>query len=215
MRVAIIGASGFVGFHLLNEALSRRHEVAAISREPEKIAMHHENLSAMKCDVLDINKTAQHLSACEAVISAYHVGWENPDLYNDYLKGSKCILEAVKRANISRFLTIGTAGGSDVELNVSETNPLIFPTQWKAGSLASKEFLEILTKEDRLDWTFICPALNLKSGKRTATFQTGDPSLIEDNSWISVEDLAVAVIDELENPKYIRSKFMVGYSLDI
>lgn len=86
MKVALIGASGFVGSAILNELLQRGHHVAAIARNPEKIK-HAENVSAIKANVLNESEVEKAVKGQEAVISAYNAGWTNPNLYDEYLKG--------------------------------------------------------------------------------------------------------------------------------
>jgi uncharacterized protein len=218
MKIAIIGASGFVGSYILKEALSRRHQVAALVRHPEKIQLEHENLSAIRCDVFSIAKTSQLLSACEAAISAYNPGWGNPNLYEEYMLGSRSILKAIKESTLKRVLFIGGAGSLELKPGVQIVDTPQFPAKWKMGSLASRDFLKILKNEIELEWTFISPALQLRSIKRTGTFQIGSNSPIFDengNSEISTEDLAVATIDELENPKHVREQITVGYAMSI
>src|SRR5690606_26018494 len=109
MKIALIGASGFVGSAISKELLQRGHSVTAIVRNKEKIpAM--ENLAVVSANVLDENETVKALAGHDAVVSAYNAGWTNPNLYNDFLTGSKAIQSAVKKAGIKRLIVIGGAG---------------------------------------------------------------------------------------------------------
>ena len=99
MKIALIGASGFVGSALLNEALDRGHEVTAIVRHPEKLKP-RERLRPVKGDVYDADDVARLVAVHDAVISAFNPGWGNPDIYNLQVRGTESIIEGVKRAGI-------------------------------------------------------------------------------------------------------------------
>jgi hypothetical protein len=88
-----------------------------------------------------------------------------------------------------------------------------FPADYKEIALAHGEALEVLSHAD-LDWTYFSPAAFIQPGERTGKFRLGEDTLIADekgNSQISAEDYAIALVDELEKPKYIRRRFTIGY----
>src|SRR3954453_15296782 len=97
MKVALTGASGFVGTAILNELIIRGHQVTAIVRNPENIAQ-SENVKAITANALDAHEVAEAVKGHDAVISAYNAGWTNPNLYNEFLQGSKAIQEGVKKS---------------------------------------------------------------------------------------------------------------------
>lgn len=216
MKIALIGATGFVGSTILKEALDRGHEVTAIARNPEKIKAQN-NLTIVKSDVMDSDGLSKVLKGNDVVVSAYNAGWTNPDLYNEFLKGSRSIQEAVKKSGVKRFITLGGAGSLFIAPNVQLVDTPQFPADWKPGALAARDYLNILKKEDQLDWTFVSPAIEMNAAQpheRKGIYRTGlDNPVFDANhrSFISVEDLAVAIVDEVENPKHIRVRFTVGY----
>jgi len=216
MKIALIGATGFVGSAVLKEALSRRIQVTAIVRHPEKLQAQN-NLTIVKGDVMDTEKLSEILEGNDAVVSAYNPGWANPDIYNEFLKGSQSIQEAVKKSGVKRYIVNGGAGSLFVAPNVQLIDTPQFPAEWKPGALAAKDYLNILKNENDLDWTYLSPAIEMNQGtphERRGTYRTGlDNPVFDANnkSTISVEDLAVAIVDEVENPKYIRVRFTVGY----
>jgi len=216
MKIALIGATGFAGSAILKEALGRGIKVTAIARHPEKIKA-HKNLTIVKTDVMDADKLAQAFKGKDVVISAYNAGWTNPDLYNEYLKGSKSIHEAVKKSGVKRYIVIGGAGSLFIEPNVQIVDTPAFPDAWKPGALAARDYLNILKKEDVMDWTFVSPAIEMNEGNpgdRKGVYRTGLENPVFDakgKSYISVYDLAVAIVDEVENPKHIRQRFTVAY----
>ena len=214
MKVAIIGASGFVGSALLNEALTRGHQVTAIVRNPEKITIENSNLIIKAGDVTDSESFADLVAGNDAVLSAYNAGWANPNLYDDFLAGSKAIQEGTKKAGIKRLLVVGGAGSLEVAPNVQLVDTPQFPAEWKAGATSARDYLTFLREEKDLDWTFLSPAIMLEPGERTARFQLGGDQLVTDangESKISVQDLAVALVDELEKNQFIQKRFTVAY----
>lgn len=216
MKIALIGATGFVGSAVLKEALDRGIHVTAIVRHPEKLQAQN-NLTVVKGDVMDSDKLSELFKGNEVVVSAYNAGWANPDLYNEFMKGSQSIQDAVKKTGVKRYIVIGGAGSLFVAPNVQIIDTPGFPEEYKPGAGAARDYLNILKKEEQLDWTYLSPAIEMNPGtphERRGTYRTGlDNPVFDANnkSTISVEDLAVAIIDEVENPKHIRVRFTVGY----
>lgn len=216
MKVALIGASGFVGTAILNELLQRGHQVSAIVRNPEKIKQ-EENLSIIKANVLNQSEVENAVKGQEAVISAYNAGWKNPNLYKEFLKGAQAIQAGVKTSGIKRLIVVGGAGSLFVADGLQLLETPQFPKEFRAGASAARDYLNILQNEKELDWTFLSPAIEMHhgtSGIRKGVYRTGMDNPIFDannRSIISVEDIAVAIVDELENPKHIRQRFTVAY----
>jgi len=214
MKVALIGASGFVGTQVLKELLSRGHQVTAIVRNPEKVTQQDDALIVKKGDVSNVDETADLLKGHDMVISAYNAGWENPNIYDDFIAASKDIQAATKKASVKRLLTVGGAGSLEIAPGVQLVDTPEFPAQWKSGALAARDYLNILKNEKELEWTFLSPAIMLRPGQRTGSYRIGTDQPVFDAAGkceISVEDLAVAIVDELEKGHYIRKRFTVGY----
>ena len=213
MKIALIGATGFVGSAILQEALQRGHEVTAIVRHPEKVKP-HAKLHPRKGDAYNEDEVARLVAGHDAVISAFNPGWSNPDIYNQQVKGTQAIIIGVKKAGLKRLLFVGGAGSLEVKPGVQSVDTPEFPKDWKQGSLATREALNLLRKESGLEWSFLSPSADLSPGQRTGQFRLGTDQLLRDangESRISVEDYAMAMIDEVEKPKHIRRRFTVGY----
>ncbi|HJT19147.1 MAG TPA: NAD(P)-dependent oxidoreductase [Nitrospira sp.] len=213
MKIALIGATGFVGSAILKEALDRGHEVTAIVRHPEKLTP-HPKLHTRRCDVYNAEELARLLADQGAVISAFSPGKTDPDIRQRHVEGIKAMIAAMKRAGIKRLLVVGGAGSLEVRPGIRVIDTPDFPEQWKGTARATADVLELLRGERDLDWTFLSPAAMLQPGSRTGTYREGTDQLLVDakgESRISVEDYAVAMIDELENPRHIRRRFTVGY----
>ena len=213
MNIALIGATGFVGAAILQEALNRGHVVTAIVRNPDKLHA-HPNLRALKGDIYNQQELARLVAGHEAVISAFNPGWTNPDIYNEQVKGTRAIINGVKNAGIKRLLFVGGAGSLEVRPGVQSVDLPGFPAEYKQGALATREALTMLRQETGLDWSFLSPSADVFPGQRTGQFRLGTDQLLKDakgESRISVQDYAMAMIDELEKPTHIRQRFTVGY----
>lgn len=214
MRIALIGATGQIGQHILNEALSRGHNVTALLRQPGKLTA-HERLHAVQGDIYDTAALAKLLQGSEAVISAFNPGWGDADLPANQIRGTDSVIAATKQAGVPRLLVVGGAGslklpGTDTD--VVDTPD--FPADWKAAASAVRETLKHLRTEKELDWTFLSPAALIEPGERTGRFRLGHDELLVDakgESRISLQDYAVAMIDELESPQHSRQRFTLAY----
>lgn len=213
MKIALLGATGFVGSALLNEALDRGHTVTAVVRHPERLGP-RDRLVVRRGDVYDAALLANLIQGHDAVISAFNPGWNDPNLYDDQVRGTASIIAAVKKSGIKRVLWVGGAGGLEVKPGVRMIDSPDTPDWVRPGSLATIDALEQLRKEPEIEWSFLAPSAQLQPGQRTGKFRLGGDQLLVDangQSRISVQDYAVAMIDELERPTHIRQRFTVGY----
>lgn len=216
MKVALIGATGFVGSHLLQELLSRNYDVTALARSVEKIPVKDGKPKVVAVDVTDTKALAEVIKGNDVVLSAFNAGWSNPNIYNDFMKGSEAIQQAVKEAGVKRYVVIGGAGSLYID-GQQIVDGDDFPESIKPGATAARDYLDVLKKETALDWTMFSPAINMHQGikiGRTGKYRTGTDEPVfgtDGESTLSVEDLAVAVVDELENHKFSRQRFTAGY----
>lgn len=213
--VVLIGASGFVGSAILNELLNRGHKVTAVVRNPEKITANDGNLSVVKADVSEVEAISAICKGKDAVISAYNPGWSNPNMYEETQKNYPLILEAVKQAGVKRLLCVGGAGTLFCAPGLRVVDSGVIPAEIMGGVKSMGEFyLNTLCNEKEIDWIFFSPAGTLEPGQRTGNFRLGKDDLIVDangNSHISVEDYAVAMVDELEQENHHQERFTIGY----
>lgn len=213
--IVLIGASGFVGSAILNEALDRGHKVTAIVRHPEKISKSHKNLVVKKGDVASSETVTEVSKDADAVISAYNPGWQNPDIAKETTTVYKAIIKGVKKSGVKRLMVVGGAGSLFVSHGIRLMDAGVMPEFILPAVKALADiYLKDLTAEKDLDWVFFSPAGNLEPGSRTGKFRLGKDDLIvskEGESKISVQDYAVAMIDELEKPVHHRERFTIGY----
>lgn len=215
MKIAIIGATGFVGSSILNELASRNHEITAIARNPK--TDEKPNINWQKADVNNTDELSKILAGNDVVVSAYNPGWANPNIYNDSISGAKAIQEAVKKSGVKRFITIGGAGSLYIAPNLQLIDTPEFPKEIFDGANAARDYLNIIKEEKDLDWAFFSPAIEMHQGTktgRTGKYRLGleNPVFNDDQrSILSVEDLAVVIADEVETPKHHQVRFTAAY----
>jgi putative NADH-flavin reductase len=203
MKIALFGATGNVGSRIVAEALRRGHEVTAIARHPEKLKP-HPKLTLQPGDVNNQSDVATFSAGHDAVISSVKFQLIQP----------RILLAGVAQAKVKRLLVVGGAGTLEVAPGVQLLDVPGFPEAYKPEALGGRAFLNLLRAENKLDWTFLCPSAEFAPGPRTGKFRIGGDQLLtgaDGKSWISMEDFAIAMIDELENPRHVRERFTVGY----
>jgi len=214
-KIAVIGATGFVGTQVVKELKSRGYAVEAIVRDASKVEL-NDQLTAKSININNIDDLAEGLKGNDAVISAFNAGWTNPNLYEDFLNGSKNIEKAVEKSGVKRFITVGGAGSLFIDGNQLVDGP-DFPTDIKPGATAARDYLNEIKQNNTLDWTFFSPAIEMHPGTagiRTGKYRTSLESPVFDEngrSILSVEDVAVALVDELEQNNHIRERFTAAY----
>jgi len=220
-RILVYGATGKVGSQAVNEALNRGHFVTAVSRDPSRITMTHENLTAVKGDVLDPDSVAGLVTGQDVVIISVRGVLGKSKDPNDAVP--RIAVENVVNAlrdmeqTAPRLIHVGGSGSLEVKPGVvyADTLPMIaIPRKLQAeieGQVLALQYLRTVTD---VDWTYATPAKNFTNGKRTGVFRIGGDQLLESKSGrsrISRADFAVALIDEVENAQFIQQRFSVVY----
>lgn len=206
MKVALIGITGRVGTRVATELLQRNHTVTGIARNPERVEA-EQGLTVVKGDAADPAVLAPLLAGHDAVISAGR--FASMDAHK--------LIDAVKRAAVPRLLVVGGAGSLDVAPGKALIDTPEFPEVYKAEASAGRVFLQVLRAEAKdapLNWTFLSPSALFEPGERTGKFRLGGDALLVDangKSWISMEDYAIALVDELERNQHPHARFTVGY----
>lgn len=213
MKIALIGATGYVGTPLLQELLQRGHQVTVLARQPEKLQA-QAGLMVVKADVYDAAQVAQAVAGHDAVISAFNPGWAEAALYDLFLQGSRAILAGIKQAGIKRVLIVGGAGSLYVAPGVQFIDTDAFPAEYKAGASAAREVLRWLPAETGLDWSFVSPPPLLVPGERSGNYRLGGddmwPMVNGQPATITTADLAVAMVDEIEQGRHLQRRFTVA-----
>jgi putative NADH-flavin reductase len=209
MNVALYGSTGKAGSRILKELVSRGHRVTAIARNPAKL-QGIEGISSKKHDLSDVGTTAEAIRGADAVISAYG---PPPDNTGEIVGVTQRLVDAVKRAGNARLLVVGGAGGLNVAPGVTLIDSGYLPEAYKPIAKSHERALNVL-RASEVDWTYLAPAAFFEPGERTGKFRLGKDELIANDrqeSRISMEDYAIALVDELEKPEHRKQRFSVGY----
>lgn len=217
MKIAVIGSTGFVGSKIINELVNRNFEVLGISNSSTE-STSLTNLTYLNIDVNNTNELAENIKGYDVLISAFSAGWSNPNYHDDYIKSSNSIQKAVILARIPRYIVIGGSGSLYVAEGVQAVDTDTFPEEFKTVAKAAKAyFLNHLKNETTLNWLYFSPPFEMHPGittGRTGNYRFGTLNPIFDTNgkcFISVEDLAVAIVDEVENNKFNRTIYTVAY----
>lgn len=216
MKIALIGGAGFVGSAVLEELLSRGHAVTAVVRRPDRLPA-RERLSLAVADAEQPAAVAAAVRGHDAVVSAFNPGWSHPELYARFLAGARAIVAGTRQAGVARLLVVGGAGSlyvaPGVQLVDTPEFAALVPPGVLPGAKAARDALTELAAETTLDWVFLSPPGRLEPGQRTGRYRLGADALLMDGpapAGISVQDLAVAIVDELETPRHHRARFTVA-----
>jgi putative NADH-flavin reductase len=203
MKIALIGASGNVGTRVAAEASRRGHAISAISRHPEKQPA-LPRVTPVQGDAADAAGLPKLLAGHDAVVSSTRFAGSD----------ARALIAAVKKSGVKRLLVVGGAGSLEVAPGVALIDTPQFPAAYKPEASAGRDFLNALRGEKELEWTFFSPAAFFGPGERTGKFRLGGDQLlvgVDGQSRLSMEDYAIALVDELEKPRHVRQRFSAAY----
>lgn len=212
MKVAVVGATGWIGSHILNEAKQRGHEVVALVREVNRVE--DPDIEARAFDLTaPIGEMVDSLSGVDAVIAS--IGGRAKGNHDIVKQAAKKLLMSVSEAKIGRLLWVGGAGSLEVAPGVTLISTPEFPEEYKAEAIAQGEALDVFKQTaNGVNWTFVSPAAEIFPGETLSKYRTGGEQLLLDeqgNSRISVSDYAKAMIDELESNQHPNQRIGVAY----
>ncbi|WP_369241805.1 NAD(P)-dependent oxidoreductase [Streptomyces sp. R21] len=235
MHIGVIGATGTIGSRVVAEALRRGHHVRAFSRDASqaKTAEQRDGITWASLDVLDPASIAGVLPGLDVLVSGFQPGNAAKDIADTvrrsiadptvYATAARALLKALESRPRTRLIVIGGAGSledapgvvradSDERLHAA-LDQLGLPRDYAAAVRGHRDALNVLRTSNRL-WTYFSPAEEIAPGERTGRFRVGGDQPVldaEGRSRISVEDAAVALVDEVELPRFIQRRFTIGY----
>jgi putative NADH-flavin reductase len=216
MRIVVFGATGNISRRVVLEALGRGHEVVGVVREPAAVEAPAPRVRLVKADATSDEEVARVVSGADAVVSAISPrpnarGLPAPSLQAN----ARALIAGLRRAGVTRVLYVGGASSLEVSPGQALADQPDFPEAYKAEAREGREALAVWrTEADGLDWTYLSPAVEIGPGRRTGTYRTTGDQVLADaagKSFISFEDYAVAVLDELERPRHVGRRFGVAY----
>jgi putative NADH-flavin reductase len=204
MRILVFGASGAVGSRVVQEAVDRGHQVTGVSRTPASPGLR-------QGDAGNPDDVAVLSRGHDVVISATR---PRPGQEDELVQAAKGLLIGLRSSGV-RLILVGGAGSLTVpgtDLTVVETPD--FPADWRPIADACNEQLELVRSATDVNWTYVSPPALLEPGTRTGSYRLGRDQLLtgaDGRSFISMEDFAVALVDEAEQPRHVGARFTVGY----
>lgn len=207
-KIAVIGANGKAGSRILEEAKQRGHQVTAIVRNASKLA--DPNNAFIEKDIFQLS-TAD-LEGFDVVVNAFAAPMGQEE---QYVEAGNVLIDALQNRPDTRLFVVGGAGSLYVDENQSlqlmdtpEFPDFVYPTASNAG-----KNLEALQASEGLNWTYLSPSATFALGRRTGSYLSGKDQVLVNStgeSYVSYEDYAVAVVDEIEQSKHIRARFTVA-----
>ncbi|WP_172565960.1 NAD(P)-dependent oxidoreductase [Vibrio navarrensis] len=211
MKVAVLGASGWIGSQIVEEAVTRGHQVIALVRNPS--AIERQDVEVRQLDVLAEQDFAQALQGVDTVIAS--IGGRAAGNHDIVERSAAKLLEQLPNAGVKRLLWVGGAGSLEVAPGVQLVTVPDFPAEYKDEALAQSQALQVFRNSDSpLNWTFVSPAAEIFPGEKVGQFRVGGDQLLTDaqgHSKISVADFASAMLDELETAKHAKQRISVAY----
>jgi len=216
MKIVVIGATGNIGRRVIQEALSRGHEVTGVVRDPAAVQAPDSRVRLVKADATKAEEVARAVKGADAVVSAISPRRNARGLPAPSLQiNARALIKGLRDAQVKRVLYVGGASSLEVAPGQALADQPDFPEAYKAEAREGREALAVWRNEgDALDWTYLSPAVEIGPGQRTGKYRTtGDAVLLDSagKSFISFEDYAVAVLDELEHPRNVARRFGVAY----
>jgi hypothetical protein len=221
LNILVYGATGKIGSLVVDEALRRGHRVTGVSRDPAKIRQSHQDLTAVKGDLLDADSIADLVVGQDVVIISVRgiIGKsKTPESAIQRIAVEK-VVNVLRDLGDSapRLIHVGGAGSLEIAPGVlyADKLPKVFlPKSLELEIRGQVLVLEYLRTIDDVKWSYATPAKNFTNGERTGKFRLGGDQLMENargKSKISRADFAVALVDEAENANYVRQRFSVAY----
>ncbi|MFJ6088323.1 NAD(P)-dependent oxidoreductase [Streptomyces sp. NPDC092369] len=233
MHIGVIGATGGIGSRVVTEALDRGHHVTAFSRDTTRIDDDRKNIVWKSVDVLDANAVAAVIAGLDVLISGFQPGNAAKDIADTvarsiadptvYATAARALLKALHSHPRTRLIVIGGAGSLEIAPGVAraDSDELLhetldqigLPRAYAAAVRGHRDALNVLRTSNRL-WTYFSPAEDIAPGERTDRFRIGGDQPVldaEGRSRISMEDAAIALVDEAELPRFVQRRFTIGY----
>jgi putative NADH-flavin reductase len=209
VEIALYGATGKAGSRILNELVARGHRVTAIVRDAARLRQQDPLVQVKRDDLSDPGRIAAAVNGADAVVSAYGAPQRDPDA----IVGVTERQIAALNGSAARLVVVGGAGGLFVAPGVALVDSAYMPEAALPIARAHVKAFNTL-RASAIDWTYLAPAAYFEPGERTGKFRLGKDELIanaQQESRISMEDYAIALVDELEVPRHHRQRFSIGY----
>jgi putative NADH-flavin reductase len=215
MKIVLFGATGNVGRRVIAEALRRGHEVVGVVRDPARSAAPDPRVRLVRGDALDAASVVEVTRGADAVVNAISPRPGTTGVAPSLADAARALIAGLGVSGVKRLVVVGGAGSLEVAPGVALMDAPGFPEAYLSEAIEGRDALAVYRTEARdLDWTFLSPAAEIGPGERTGTYRTTLDQFLADEqgrSFISYEDYAVALLDELEKPRRVGQRFGVAY----
>jgi len=212
MRVLLLGASGRIGQRIATELLDRGHAVTGVSRSGSVDGVDDPDFEAVAGDATDAEEVAALAAGHDAVASA--LGPSGDEDVDVLVEMAEAAVAGLREAGVDRLVWTGGAGGLNVGPDTRLVETEDFPDDWEPVARAAIDAYGVFEDADDLEWTYVAPAALIEPGERTGEYRTAEGELVADEdgeSYISMEDFAVAFVDELESSDAVHTYLGTGY----
>ncbi|MCO1576075.1 NAD(P)H-binding protein [Crossiella sp. SN42] len=209
MRITVFGATGATGSRVVTEALARGHQVTAVARSADRFPALHPKAIHRAAEATDPAAIAELAEGQDLVITATR---PRPGREPELVQVAEAMLTALRETGV-RLLMVGGSASLRVAGGELLVHTADFPAHLRPIALACKDQLAVAEASTGVDWTYLSPPMLLEPGVRTGRYRVGKDELLVDErgeSAISMEDFAVALLDEAERPRH-RGRFTVAY----
>ncbi|MFI7003128.1 NAD(P)-dependent oxidoreductase [Nocardia sp. NPDC050175] len=225
MDIGIFGATGVIGSRAVAEAMQRGHRVTAFTRDAARFPAERGKAAWQVADWLDADSIAAAIAGLDVVISAVNAGHGIADTIanaGDFVAGAEAMVSALEQQPRVRVIAVGGAGSLEIAPGRqlvdtgaafvrTLTEDLAVPAEYVEVVRALRSALNVYRLSNR-NWTYLSPSSGrVNPGARTGRFRVGGDQVLLGGDDISAEDLAVALLDEVEQPRFIQRRFTVGY----
>jgi len=212
LKIVVYGGSGHIGQRIVHEALERGYEVTVVVRDPAEMPEQSAHLKVSAGDVLDSAQVARTIAGQDVVVSA--VSFRKPPEPSGYRRAAESLVAALRQlgGKAPRLIVVGGAGSLERSPGVLVADSI--PAAYRGEVLGQKDALDYYRTVSDVSWTYFSPAETIAPGTRTGKFRLGTDQVVSDDkgvSRISMEDYAVAVLDEAEKPAHVHRRFTIGY----
>lgn len=213
MRITLFGAAGKMGRRITKEAVNRGHKLTAVVRDYNDLVVEGSQVTVVQGDATNLEDVAHYCASAEVVIAAT----KPPDgSESQLLESTSTLLESLANTPIRLIIS---GGAASLQIPGKPNSLLLHDNRYMSESAiaigkACLDQLNLCRASKNVHWTYLSPSALLVPGERTGNFRLGADELLIDasgRSSISMEDLAVALLDEAEQGQFVQRRFTAGY----
>jgi putative NADH-flavin reductase len=206
LHVAVFGATGKIGRHVVDQLLGAGHTVTAYARDPAKLTAQHPNLHVIKGELSDAAAVTRATDGADAVISALGPSLRRGTTGTPVADGTRNIINAMRAAGVRRYIGLATPAMADTRDRPTLKGKVLrlMPRLAMPNALREIDAMGNAIKNADLDWTIArITSPNDKPAK--GTIRAGYLGRDKVGSAMTRADIAAFLIGQLTDPTYLRA----------